>query len=391
MDSGGQLAGLPVVFLGGGPREIGERHGRLLREEIGALREELHTHVFGVRGRLFGAVFRRASLFLARRMQCHLPLSTRVEMEALALAARVPLDDILLLNCFDDLVNLLRIFAPGLGGVLCSSFVLLSSRTADGHLLHGRNLDYYFPPGLLSDGGHITKVLRRSQVLFAYEPRNGYAFVSIGWPGYIGALTAVNERHLTLSSLTSYLPGGAARGEPTGILYRRIMQEASDLREAEQLLRQARRTIGNNLLVASGEEEDARLFQLAPGKIIVATPVDGRLVCTNHFLDPELRRRQSHVIQPHSLTRAARLSELCRRAAVDPATAQSFLADIARPSQAADEYAAVANPGTLQSVVFSPAEERLWIAIGQTPPVSLAGFERVELSELLHPGRAEAG
>lgn len=383
---GVQLAGLPVVYLGGGPHEMGERHGRILRDEIQALRAELYRHAVGLRGRLFAGVLRRVALFLARRMESQLSLPMRIEMEALARAARVPLSDILLLNCFDDLVNLLRFLDPQTGGLLCSSFVVLSSRTVHGHLLHGRNLDYYFRAGLFSDVADITQVLRRSQVLFVYEPHDGNAFVSLGWPGYVGALTAVNERRLTLSALTSYLPGGRSRGEPTGALYRRIMEEASDLDGVESLLRNARWTIGNNLLVASGDEEDARLFQLAPGRLAIARPVDGHLVCTNHFLDPELRRRQRKAIRPHSLSRAERLACLCESTHVDPATAQSFLADTVRPSGATDEFAALANPGTLQSVVFCPAEDRMWIGMGQDPPVSVGGFAAVDVAGLLETG-----
>ena len=64
-------------------------------------------------------------------------------------------------------------------------------------------------------------------------------------------MTALNADGLSLACLTSTVSRETANGTPLLLLYRAIAQHAGTLDEVEWLLRGARRTIGNNLTVAS--------------------------------------------------------------------------------------------------------------------------------------------
>ena len=88
-------------------------------------------------------------------------------------------------------------------------------------------------------------------MVFVVRPSRGQPFASVAWPGFVGLVTALNADGLSLACLTSTVPRETANGTPLLLLYRAIAQHAGTLDEVEWLLRGARRTIGNNLTVAS--------------------------------------------------------------------------------------------------------------------------------------------
>ena len=220
-------------------------------------------------------------------MHPNVPRELREEMRGVADGAHVPYRDILLLNCFDDVLHALiqlnpvlapvlqhRFVRPVLGwlgspptpapmpGFACSSFVLTGARSATGSPIHGRNLDYMIGDGFIDPEGLVPIELRRNLATFVVRPTRGWAFASVAWPGFVGAVTTLNAAGLSLACLTSTVPRETANATPLLLLYRTIAQYASTLDEAEWLIRGTHRTIGNNVTMASGPANDARRFEL---------------------------------------------------------------------------------------------------------------------------------
>jgi hypothetical protein len=144
--------------------------------------------------------------------------------------ANVPYYFILLLNVLDDLLNLL----------FCSSFAI----TEDGHTICGRNLDYDI----------FTDLMAHLNTVFVYKPKEGYPFLSLAWPGYVGCLTGMNANGLVLTSHASYSLDKNRKGVPTGLLYRHALQHALSINDIERAITSAPRSIGNNVLLASDNE-----------------------------------------------------------------------------------------------------------------------------------------
>jgi hypothetical protein len=384
------MAEIRTVFLEGDPTSLGTSHGRLLAEEIRFMAEQADRHVFRRVGAIRGIPLRLVAQGFALVMGRHIPPPIREEIRAMARESGVPYANLLLINTLDDVLNILRRLAPRSPHLACSSFALFGTRSSNG-LIHGRNLDYHFRGTPLDDAGAVARLLLKEATLFIYRPSGKSAFLSIGWPGMVGAITAMNLHRLSLANLTSYLRGTTPNGTPTAILYRRIMEEASCLREAEQILRSARRTIGNNLLVGSGREESAALFEITRDDVVRVPPRDGLLVATNHFVSPELARRQRPYLLAHSLERWERLHALCDRRGVGVEEALRFLADTGQGGKSAHPLAGVANEGTAVSVLFRPADLALWLGRGKEPPASKGEFAPIDGAALLSRQRGNSG
>jgi hypothetical protein len=367
-----QRPGFSLARISGSPYECGFQHGRLLRDGIHRLRETFYRDMVYFRGRTWGLALQAVMAPIVLIMQRHIPRDLRLEMRGVADGAGVRYWDILTFNCFDDLMHSLSLIPMAVAKVpfvrqrfACSSFALLSERTSQGRLLHGRNLDYEVAECLSADGA-VTRVLMENVAVFECRPDDGLAFLSVGWPGVIGVVTSINQGGLSLACLTSTLSGETPNGIPLPLLYRQITQHATTLDEAQRLIQLARITIGNNVLVASAAEDDARVFELSPRFVATRRPVDGVLTTTNHFVDETMVQRQEGWVIPNSVNRGARLADLCAGGTCTPHQAVGFLRDTQSPDPN-DLWSCLENPGTIYSAVAEPSSGRLWLRPNDRP------------------------
>lgn len=378
------LDGLLLVEIGGEPYERGRQHGVALGERIRHLRGRLIDDIVFGKGRVMGTAFLGVLYGVLARMHPNIPRELREEMRGVAAGARVPYRDVLLLNCFDDVLHALiqlnpvlapllhhRFVKPVLGwlgapptpasGFACSAFALTGSASATGAPIHGRNLDYLVSDGFVDPDGLVPRELRQHVVVFVVRPTGGRPFVSIAWPGFVGVVTALNADGLSLACLTSTVPRETANGTPLLLLYRTIAQHASTIDEVEWLLRGARRTIGNNLTVASGPANSARCFEFTMGQVRAVPTVDGLVAATNHFQDPAMAELQTGWVVPSSENRLTRIRELFGSGSHGIAEAQAALTDLCPPAGADDVWDCLTNPGTIYSSITDPAALKLWV------------------------------
>ena len=367
-------SGFTLIRISGTPYERGLQHGRLLGEQIRSLREVFYRDVVNLHGRPFGIAMRAVMLPILLSLQRHIPAELRLEMRGVASGAGVSYWDVLTFNCFDDMLHALWLIpqwlqkVPYLGARLsCSSFAVAAARTRDGRLLHGRNLDYEVASGILAGEGAVTRALKEHVVAIEIRPDRGQALLSVGWPGVVGVVTSINAAGLSLACLTSTLRGETPNGVPLPILYRLISQYSTSLDDTERLIRRARLTIGNNLLVSSATEDDARVIELSPRYVAVRRLRDGAIVTTNHFEHEQMTPRQEGWVVPNSLHRSARLGTLCADGAVAPERAAEFLRDTLSLAEDGSEWSCIENAGTIYSSVAEPASGRVWLRVNDRP------------------------
>jgi hypothetical protein len=365
--------GFTLVRIAGRPYERGLQHGRLLRGQVRRLRAAFYRDVVYFRGRAWGLALQAVMAPILLLMHRHIPAELRLEMRGVAHGAGVSYWDVLIFNCFDDLLHALWLIPiaarrlPFIGQrFACSSFAVLGARTASGRLLHGRNLDYEVVDALANDGA-VTQVLKENIVVVECQPDSGHAFLSVGWPGVVGVVTSLSEAGLSLACLTSTVSDETPNAIPLPLLYRRIAQYAETLSAAEQMLRDARRTIGNNLLLASGPEDDARVFELSPRSVAARRPQRGVLTTTNHFVHEAMVPSQNGWILPSSVERFSRLTDLCGAGACTPQQATAFLRDTLSLAPDGNLWSCLENPGTIYSTVAEPASGRLWLRANDRP------------------------
>ncbi len=269
--------GCRVLHLQGTPYEIGYQHGALLKEHI---RENLHF-LLAVKG----APVKVGPLPLSPRVaiesivkfqEPHVPPKYFQEMEALAAAADVPVKDVRAANFIPELFH-------------CSGFAVMNSATKDGTLYHGRVLDYA-----------VDWQLQDHAVLIVCEPAGGIPFVNVSYAGFVGSVTGMNARHVSIGEM-----GGRGLGHwdgmPMALLVREVLQTAADLDEAIAVFRDQPRTCEYYYVIADGNTNRAVGMEASWDKLSV------------------IQAGEAHRLLPHAIKDAALLSagsryeELVRR------------------------------------------------------------------------------
>ncbi|MBI4212759.1 MAG: hypothetical protein HY534_00450 [Chloroflexi bacterium] len=362
--------------IAGTPEQLGAQHGELFREEIRDILVALKHHVlYGQKG-FDGLALRTGVRTTARLMERRIPQRYRREMSALARAAGVPYSDVLLINCIDDVFANLYQLGELFGRLGCSAFAISDAQADGGRLICGRNLDYFIQSAVGEDVWAATSYMREHVVAIEYRPSTGRSFVSVGWPGFIGVATGMNQAGLALGSLTVSARRNWPFATPATLTYRMVLEQAESLQGAVDLIRRSSRTQGNNVLVGSGGEGRAVVVEYTPWEFAIREPDRGRICTTNHFVAPRLERRNRSGVPGSSAERMARLGELCVSASAEVESAGEFLVDTALRNPEANEYCAVQNPCTIYGVVFAPDESCLWLRVADR---SDRPFERVRL------------
>ena len=178
----------------------------------------------------------------------HLSPEVRGELEGVADIAGRDFDEILLFNLYYDAVKAV------LG---CSAFAV----NAPGGPLHARNLDWY------SEGN----MLQRHSLLCRFTGGRN-AFMTIGWPGFLGALSGVapGKFAITLNAVLSREPPQAAA--PVSFLIRDVLESAESFEAA--VARLAGEPIYSDclLLVSGTRAGELAVIERTPTRAAVRRP-----------------------------------------------------------------------------------------------------------------------
>ena len=280
--------GIRVLHLAGDPWERGFQHGSLLREEIE------HTLPLGLTSASAVAAFMTGSPLEEGFEKLKtggltagpfLPAHIRREMEGLAEALAsagsiISLDDIITWNtmydtwCFyahPDPSNPDGHPAEGFTAPGCSSFSAWGSATADGRLVFGKNMDNLDLPGIPE--GRTVMIVR---------PDQGRSYVNMTLPGMLAIDGGMNDNGIAV--MTHYSPSACEtmRGCGIGTLSRLILNEASSLEDALNILGSTPRCTGINWHIADAKAGTAAVMETSAARTAVRYPESDILWTTNH-------------------------------------------------------------------------------------------------------------
>ncbi len=206
-----------ILLVAGTPEEMGTAHGALLGAKARKLVDRVLYLVGGADTLQSGTWFLDRMAEIRRRTEPHTPKRFLVECDALARSAGVSTRDARYANLFPERFH-------------CSGVAVRGKATRDGSVIHARVLDY-MRDVRLQDAAAV--------VVFMPEGRN--AWMSLGYAGFIGTVTAMNEKGLAVGEM-----GGEGVGDwdgvPMSYLLRDLMERASTVDEALDILRAAPRT-----------------------------------------------------------------------------------------------------------------------------------------------------
>lgn len=323
--------GIPILVVEGTPEEMGEQAAALGHQAAVGIMAFPKSYLKSKGLELTWPWV----VMCAKGMVPQFPPDHLKELDTIVKKTGVDRDLAIVGNTFTDLKKL--------GG--CSALIIEPKHSATKEPLFGRNLDY---PTL--------GFLHEYSLLTIYRPKGKHAFASIGFPGFIGCLSGINDAGLTLAvlevdSANDGSSGFDVKGVPYALSYRRVLEECTTVAEANKLLRSLKRTTFTNLAIC--DVNGGAVFEMTPKTFVVRPSDDGICVCTNHFRTKELAKdmkcgRYEILSQCRECDRID-LDEVGKRlGAVGPRSKDDL---------------------TLQTMIFEPASLKLHLAIG-TPPTS---------------------
>ncbi|MDY6905472.1 MAG: C45 family peptidase [Thermodesulfobacteriota bacterium] len=193
--------------------------------------------------------------------KCQIPDEYMEEMEGIVDGVKrakpfadFELDDILMLNLSIDVITSIQgdiLDFLGIPSSLlytsCHGFVATGNATIDGRTIMGRH--FMFPP----------EVFNETCLVIEHVPDNGYPFVSITPPGYVGVTSAMNNQGIgigmdvLLGAPTNYWQVGMGRL----MLARDVIQYAGSLDDAVLMMRSADIGSGNIFIIGDGAGDGA--------------------------------------------------------------------------------------------------------------------------------------
>jgi hypothetical protein len=337
--------GTRVLFLKGSPEEMGRQHGVLLRREVRDLVDKI---LYGVG---VGSSFEKGRWFFGEiedaqaRLMPFMDARYLREMDAMALAANLDKEEVRLANFFPELFH-------------CSGFAVYGRATADGRLYHGRILDYLRGVGL-----------EPNAVVIVHQPDYGHAWVNISYGGFIGSVTAMNEKRISIGEM-----GGRGEGhwdgKPMAQLVREVMEKASTLDEAVEIMRRGPRTCEYYYVIADGNSKRAVGIAATPDKFEVVRP------------------GEAHPLLPHAIPDAVLMSAGDRYEKLAARVQAGFgKLDAEGARRLMDRP--VAMTSNIHSVLFAPETLDFWVANADSEHVaSHTRYTHYNLAELLRAAPA---
>jgi len=332
--------GTRVLFMNGTPEEMGEQHGNLLKSEITDL---VNRIVYGVG---VGSSFGKGRWFFGEieeaiaRLEPFIDKRHIGEMDSIAAATGLHPQEIRLANFFPELFH-------------CTGFSLHGKATASGRMYHGRVLDYLRGLGL-----------EQNAVVMVVQPDEGNAWVNVGYAGFIGSVTAMNEKHLAIGEM-----GGRGEGnwdgKPMAQLMREVMEKADTIDEAVDLMKNTPRTCEYYYVIS-----DAKTMR-AVG--IKATPEIFETIWSGES-HPQLTDPVEDTVLMSAGDRYTILVERVKSSfgKFDPESARELMT---RP---------VCMKSNIQSVLFAPDTLDFWVANADSDNIASATrYTKYNLAELL--------
>ncbi len=329
-----------MLIAKGSHREIGTAHGTLLKPEI---RKMIDATLYTV-GWVYTAERKRWFIDDMRaaykRLEPFIPKKYIDEMNSMSEATGYSIEEIKLTNVFPALFH-------------CSGFALFGESTQNGRLYHGRVLDYMTGIGL-----------QHHAVVFALKPEGSNGFVNIGYAGFVGSVSGMNDKQVAFGEM-----GGRGEGDwdgmPMAFLMRDGLERTKSLEEAISLFRDTPRTCEYFYVISDGKIPDARGLSTTPSRFEIVEP-------------GKFHEQLQHPVRDAVLMSAGdRYEKLAERV-------QENFAKIGSEEAIHLMDRPVAMKSNLHNVLFAPQTLEFWVAnAGSNTPAANEPYTHYSLAELL--------
>lgn len=376
---------IKVVWLAGTPYEMGYQHGQLLHDEIASLGQEpIDIARFIGKGFGFGRLAAKRS-YPSILDECAGLVDATHDLGITT--------DVCLIGAYAD------VFQEVLGYTLpkelfwdgCNQFVAANAATTTGQLYHGSSVD--------NDAKPVPYVIN-NPVVFVRQPVGALPHVFVTYPAVVWPNSGMNVAGVSLGLDTAH-PNNSEElslvGRSNVQIMAKVLETATSFDEARTLMETQPRVRANLIMITDGKSKQAGVFEFTGKSLgIRGLQENGVLYTTNHMVLPEMADRQAQPLDPSSLSRFDRLSQLLEPEGsssyygqIDPSVMAKILRDRvnpytgeASPLDLFDDDASPGGNGALRQAIYDPAGLRFWVAAGP-PPVPENPFVCFSMGQLL--------
>ena len=257
----------------------------------------------------------------------------------------------------------------------CTSFGTWGSRSADSTMIIGRNFDFYV-------GDHFSE----NKIVSFEKPADGFKFMYVTWGGFIGVVSGMNEKGLTvtINAAKSDMPSGSAT--PVSLVAREILQYADNISGAMAIAKKRKMFVSESFLIGSAEDNKAVIIEKTPDSVGLYDPGGNEIICANHFQSKELGQLRSNQIQMRQSASDYRFHRMQELLAADKKNTVQATVKILRDRAGMENTdigmgneKAVNQMIAHHSIIFEPQKKRVWVSTG---PWQLGEFVCYDLEKV---------
>ena len=257
----------------------------------------------------------------------------------------------------------------------CTSFGTWGSRSADSTMIIGRNFDFYV-------GDHFSE----NKIVSFEKPADGFKFMYVTWGGFIGVVSGMNEKGLTvtINAAKSDIPAGSAT--PVSLVAREILQYAENISGALAIAKKRKMFVSESFLIGSAEDNKAVIIEKTPDSVGLYDPGGNEIICSNHFQSKELSMIRSNQIQMRQSASDYRYHRMQELLAADKKNTVQKTVKILRDRAGMENTdigmgneKAVNQMIAHHSIIFEPQKKRVWVSTG---PWQLGEFVCYDLEKV---------
>ena len=235
-----------VLFIEGSPEQMGQAHGELLKSDIKGMEVSVLTAATGYLIEKKDNFYTKIKEVI-RRTSPFIPERFKTECDSMSKAAGISTQSGRNMNYFPEMFH-------------CSGAAVRGAASLGGQVVHVRVLDY------------MTKLnLQSYAVVMVFMPEKYNNWVSLSYAGFIGTVTAMNEKGLAMGEM-----GGRGEGKwdglPMSFMMRRVMEECDTVEEAVALMKKTSLTCDYYYILSDKNKNMRTVIAISGSPIKVLKP-----------------------------------------------------------------------------------------------------------------------
>ncbi len=259
----------------------------------------------------------------------------------------------------------------------CTSFGTWNSMSADSTMIIGRNFDFYVGDQFAED-----------KIVAFFKPESGNRFMTVTWGGFIGAVSGMNEKGLTvtINAAKTNIPSGSAT--PVSLVAREILQYADNIAQAKAIAASRKMFVSESFLIGSAADRKAVIIEKTPDTMDMYDPARDFIVCANHFQGNSLlksKENEEQMNESASVYRYRRLQELLDSNGKN--TVEKTIRILRDRKGVGNTDIGLGNEKSINqliahhSIVFEPEKRLVWVS---TDPWQLGEFVAYDLNKVFN-------